>query len=317
MGWQTLVLGVVQPVTRYLLEALRRLGETNKPRLPNLISVSRREGPTSFTAAPLTCANAGHRGSGSRQYAAQLMLSGRQVLTCSFRSAGGNTVLKTKPYAHAHPFLRQAHPRVRLARDVAGGSSRWAIRKIHLRQDAHSIPPAFAMSSDVEEEGIDFFKEPADFYEPEKQASFASHQLSSGQELTVRLVGHNPLWVSNLAYRCRQLHSTASIVFPLSSHVLQKYKAGAISRVPSFVVQKLECEDAFAFIADHSIQKIATRSSTKINNSSTCICRCLFLLLKVSRFMVEGPLHILTHYLLILMPTHRTLTTSVAIHVIH
>jgi nicotinamide N-methyltransferase len=52
------------------------------------------------------------------------------------------------------------------------------------------------MSSEVDEESIDLFQEPADFYEPEKEASFASHQLLSGQELTVRLVGHNPLWVS-------------------------------------------------------------------------------------------------------------------------
>jgi hypothetical protein len=56
------------------------------------------------------------------------------------------------------------------------------------------------MSSEVDEESIDLFQEPADFYEPEKQASFASHQLLSGKELTVRLVGHNPLWVSCFSY---------------------------------------------------------------------------------------------------------------------
>jgi nicotinamide N-methyltransferase len=54
------------------------------------------------------------------------------------------------------------------------------------------------MSSEAGEESIDFFQEPADFYEPEKEASFASHTLLSGKELTVRLVGHNPLWVSFL-----------------------------------------------------------------------------------------------------------------------
>jgi hypothetical protein len=54
-----------------------------------------------------------------------------------------------------------------------------------------------AMSSEVEEDGIDLFQEPAGYYEPEKQATFASHRLLSGQELTVRLVGHNPLWVSD------------------------------------------------------------------------------------------------------------------------
>ena len=53
------------------------------------------------------------------------------------------------------------------------------------------------MSSEADEEGLDLFQEPTDFYEPEKQATFASHQLLSGKELTVRLVGHNPLWVSH------------------------------------------------------------------------------------------------------------------------
>ncbi|EDU43079.1 methyltransferase [Pyrenophora tritici-repentis] len=50
------------------------------------------------------------------------------------------------------------------------------------------------MSSEADEEGLDLFQEPTGFYEPEKQATFASHQLLSGKELTVRLVGHNPLW---------------------------------------------------------------------------------------------------------------------------
>jgi hypothetical protein len=67
--------------------------------------------------------------------------------------------------------------------------------KTHNRRNLHII-----MSSEVEEESLDLFQEPADFYEPEKQASFASHQLLSGQELNVRLVGHNPLWVSYVQY---------------------------------------------------------------------------------------------------------------------
>jgi hypothetical protein len=63
--------------------------------------------------------------------------------------------------------------------------------KTHIRHDLPRV-----MSSEADEESIDLFQEPDDFYEPEKQATFASHQLISGQELTVRLVGHNPLWVS-------------------------------------------------------------------------------------------------------------------------
>ncbi|KAF1831441.1 hypothetical protein BDW02DRAFT_505277 [Decorospora gaudefroyi] len=50
------------------------------------------------------------------------------------------------------------------------------------------------MSSVSDDEGLDLFQEPAGFYESEKQATFASHRLLSGEELTVRLVGHNPLW---------------------------------------------------------------------------------------------------------------------------
>ncbi|KAL5119822.1 Protein N-terminal and lysine N-methyltransferase efm7 [Pleosporales sp. CAS-2024a] len=54
------------------------------------------------------------------------------------------------------------------------------------------------MSSEAGEESLDLFQEPTDFYQPEKQATFASHQLLSGQELSVRLVGHNPLWGHHL-----------------------------------------------------------------------------------------------------------------------
>ncbi|KAF2251172.1 hypothetical protein BU26DRAFT_592254 [Trematosphaeria pertusa] len=41
---------------------------------------------------------------------------------------------------------------------------------------------------------VDLFQEPADYYQPEKVATFASHRLRSGTELSIRLVGHNPLW---------------------------------------------------------------------------------------------------------------------------
>lgn len=58
------------------------------------------------------------------------------------------------------------------------------------------------MSSEADDESIDLFQEPADFYEPEKEASFASHTLLSGEEIRVRLVGHNPLWVSYFVPLC-------------------------------------------------------------------------------------------------------------------
>lgn len=51
------------------------------------------------------------------------------------------------------------------------------------------------MASDSDEGDISIFQEPSDFYEPEKEATFASHLLLTGKELKLRLVGHNPLWV--------------------------------------------------------------------------------------------------------------------------
>lgn len=103
----------------------------------------------------------------------------------------------------AHPEYRallvvEPQCTILASRDVADASRSLIDHKFSHCGDAtrHDLPRA--MSSEVEEESIDLFQEPADFYEPEKQASFASHQLLSGQKLTVRLVGHNPLWVSNL-----------------------------------------------------------------------------------------------------------------------
>ena len=54
------------------------------------------------------------------------------------------------------------------------------------------------MGTDSDDGEVDLFQEPADFYQPEKEATFASHQLLSGTDLNIRLVGHNPLWVRRL-----------------------------------------------------------------------------------------------------------------------
>jgi len=41
---------------------------------------------------------------------------------------------------------------------------------------------------------LDLFQEPADFYQPEKPATFTTYTLKTGQDLSLRLVGHSPLW---------------------------------------------------------------------------------------------------------------------------
>ena len=42
------------------------------------------------------------------------------------------------------------------------------------------------------------FEEPVGYYEPEKQPRIVSHRTLKGQELTIRLVGHSPLWVGEI-----------------------------------------------------------------------------------------------------------------------
>ena len=52
------------------------------------------------------------------------------------------------------------------------------------------------MSDSEGELGI--FEEPEGFYEAEKEPTFVDYTLQSGLKLNLRLVGHNPLWVSLL-----------------------------------------------------------------------------------------------------------------------
>ncbi|KAL2414110.1 Protein N-terminal and lysine N-methyltransferase efm7 [Exophiala dermatitidis] len=50
--------------------------------------------------------------------------------------------------------------------------------------------------SDEEDDpvSLDLFQEPADFYQPEKPATFTTYTLQNGQTISLRLVGHSPLW---------------------------------------------------------------------------------------------------------------------------
>lgn len=45
---------------------------------------------------------------------------------------------------------------------------------------------------------LGIFEEPEGFYQAEKEPSFVDYTLQSGLKLNLRLVGHNPLWVSSL-----------------------------------------------------------------------------------------------------------------------
>lgn len=47
-------------------------------------------------------------------------------------------------------------------------------------------------------ETLDLFSEPADYYPPSPTPTTETHTLRSGEALTLRLVGHNPLWGHHL-----------------------------------------------------------------------------------------------------------------------
>lgn len=68
---------------------------------------------------------------------------------------------------------------------------------------------------------LSLFKEPEDFYQPEREPTFASHRLRDGKEVNIRLVGHNPLWVGflsarpNLVSRTHSEKTISSLLFQL------------------------------------------------------------------------------------------------------
>ena len=49
--------------------------------------------------------------------------------------------------------------------------------------------------AESDEEALDLFQEPDDYYQKEKAPTQVQHQTLNGEILTLRLVGQNPLWV--------------------------------------------------------------------------------------------------------------------------
>ncbi|KAI9823754.1 MAG: nicotinamide n-methyltransferase [Thelocarpon impressellum] len=56
---------------------------------------------------------------------------------------------------------------------------------------ASTQDPTDELDGDIQ---ADIFKEPDGYYEPEKPPTQVCHTLLSGEAVTLRLVGHNPLW---------------------------------------------------------------------------------------------------------------------------
>lgn len=74
----------------------------------------------------------------------------------------------------------------------------------------HQYPVSCIMSDSGDDGGgINLFADPDGYYPPEKEATFAQHTLLSGKPLSIRLVAHNPLWVSR---HCRPAIGSLSLL---------------------------------------------------------------------------------------------------------
>ena len=51
-----------------------------------------------------------------------------------------------------------------------------------------------ASTDGSDDEELDMFREPSDYYPPEKPHQIVQHTLQSGQAISLRLLGHSPLW---------------------------------------------------------------------------------------------------------------------------
>lgn len=68
-----------------------------------------------------------------------------------------------------------------------------------IQKNKHHINHSSTHDDMSDSEGeLGIFEEPEDFYEAEKEPTFVDYTLQSGLKLNLRLVGHNPLWVSLL-----------------------------------------------------------------------------------------------------------------------
>jgi nicotinamide N-methyltransferase len=92
---------------------------------------------------------------------------------------------------------------------------------------------------DSDSENIDLFTEPSDYYPPSPKPTTETHTLLSGKTLTVRLVGHNPLW-GHYLWNAGRLISTYFEKNPSLIKDKTVLELGAGAGLPSLVCGMLE-----------------------------------------------------------------------------
>ena len=89
-------------------------------------------------------------------------------------------------------------------------------------------------ASDSESENLDLFNEPPGYYPPPPKPTAQTHTLLTGQVLTLRLVGHNPLWGHHL-WNAGRLVSTYLEKNPSLTTNRTVLELGAGAGLPSLV----------------------------------------------------------------------------------
>lgn len=86
--------------------------------------------------------------------------------------------------------------------------------------------------------GLNLFADPDDFYPPSPKPTTETHTLQSGQPLTVRLVGHNPLWGHHL-WNAGRIISTYFETHPALVAGKTVLELGAGAGLPSLISARL------------------------------------------------------------------------------
>lgn len=65
-----------------------------------------------------------------------------------------------------------------------------------LEVSSHAKWAAMDLNDEVDDFSSALFQEPVGYFPPEPAPTYTEYTLLSGQTIPLRLVGHNPLWVS-------------------------------------------------------------------------------------------------------------------------
>lgn len=118
-----------------------------------------------------------------------------------------------------------------------------------------------------EEETLNLFKEPDDYYQPEKQHTYVNYTTLNGQTLNLRLVGHNPLWGHHLWNGAKAVSNYLEKHASTLINDKTVLELGAGAGVPSLIcaLHNAKC----GVVTDYPDVELIDNISFNISNSTT------------------------------------------------